>query len=67
MISAAIRLDPNELGGLLWRMPKARPLFFFCSRGYLADQAAREARDAGFSHAFSLGGIYDIVEDQTEE
>lgn len=35
---------------------KARPVFFLCERGYRADEAAREARKAGFTRAYSLGG-----------
>ncbi len=63
-IPAAIPLDIGELDGLLGRMPKMRPLFFFCSHGYLADQAVRDARAAGFERSYSLGSIMDMLEDQ---
>ncbi len=63
-VPAAIRMEIADLDGLLGRMPKGCPMFFFCSHGYLADQAVREAREAGFDRSYSLGSIYDLLEDQ---
>ncbi len=63
-VPVAIRMEIGDLEGLLGGMTKGRPLFFFCGHGYLADQAVRDARQAGFVHAYSLGGIYGILEDQ---
>ncbi len=63
-VPAAISIDMGDLEGLLGRMPKGRPMFFFCSHGYLADQAVRDARDAGFSHSWSLGGIFDLLQEE---
>ncbi len=65
-VSSAIRMDINDLDGLLGRMPKSRPMFFFCSHGYLADQAARDARGAGFERSYSLGSLFDMMQDLEE-
>ena len=60
-VPAAIPIAPEEVEGLLERMPKRRPLFFFCTHGYLADQAARTAAGYGFERAWSLGGTAELA------
>ncbi len=62
-VAAAISLNLEDMKGLLVKMPKNRPMFFFCTHGYLADQAVRDAREAGFDHAYSMGSIYDMMDD----
>ncbi len=47
---------------LFEKLPKDTPLFFLCEYGYKADEAARLGRRSGFSQAYSLGGIEDVVE-----
>ena len=52
---------PEELLEALYeKYPRGYWLFFVCERGFLSDQAVRDAREKGFRNSWSLGGIEDL-------
>lgn len=55
--------DTGNFAGDTVQYPKDFYLFFFCEKGYKADEAVRLARADGFYKAYSLGGVQDILTD----
>lgn len=60
-IVGAAAIPYNNLDKLLEKYPRDKYLFFVCEHGYLADEAAREARRKGMKKAYTLGGVYMIL------
>ncbi|MGI6058196.1 MAG: rhodanese-like domain-containing protein [Blautia sp.] len=60
-ITDAVVISYDVLDKFLEKYPRDKYLFFVCEHGYLADEAAREARRKGIKKAYTLGGTYMIL------
>lgn len=65
-IDGSVPVKEEDLERLLEKLPAKLYLFFLCGQGGRADAAAVLARELGHEHAFSLGGVGDIMPDITE-
>ncbi len=54
----AINLPLGELGGLLHRVPKDRPVVVYCASGVRSASAARFLRNAGYADVVNAGGLH---------
>lgn len=60
----AIYWEAEKLEELLEAYAKTHYLFFFCGSGMQSGDAAHAARAKGYLHAFTLGGVGDLMMDQ---
>lgn len=65
-IAGSVPIEETDLEHLLERLSAELYLFFVCGQGARADAAAALARELGHEHAFSLGGMGDILPDMED-
>ncbi len=59
----SLSITEDRLEEFFKTCPEETYVFFLCKTGVRADEAAREARERGFSHAYSLGSTEDVEEE----
>ena len=62
-VPGALQLGEHDVGTWLGKLPRAQPVFIYCSLGFSSQTFAKRFADFGFTAVFSIdGGFPAIIE-----
>jgi len=60
-VPGAVQLGEHDLGAWLGKLPRAQPVFIYCSLGFSSQTFAKRFADWGFSEVVSIDGGFPAV------
>jgi len=62
-VPGAVQLGEHDVGAWLGKLPRAQPVFIYCSLGFSSQTFAKRFAELGFAEVYSIdGGFPAIVE-----